>query len=86
VQPQALQFTPASDPDSTSAGLSHHRWGPAAGLADRAAAAGCDHCRSQLLTVITTLRQPGCDVWQFLEQTWIAYHCGGVMPSLLQGP
>ncbi len=41
-------------------------------------------CRSQLLTV--TRRQQGRDVWQFLEQAWIAHHCGGVMPSLLPNP
>jgi transposase len=40
-------------------------------------------CRSRLLTVTTTLRQQGRDVWQFLEQAWIAHHRGGVMPSLL---
>jgi hypothetical protein len=43
-------------------------------------------CRSRLLTVSTTLRQQGRDVWQFLEQAWIAHHCGGVMPSLLPDP
>jgi transposase len=31
-------------------------------------------CRSRLLTVTTTLRQQGRDVWQFLEQAWIAHH------------
>ena len=40
-------------------------------------------CRSRLLTVTTTLRQQGRDVWQFLEQAWIAHHRGQVMPSLL---
>jgi hypothetical protein len=40
-------------------------------------------CRSRLLTVTTTLRQQGRDVWDFLEQAWIAHHRGGVMPSLL---
>ncbi|MFM7267617.1 MAG: IS66 family transposase [Cyanobium sp.] len=40
-------------------------------------------CRSRLLTVTTTLRQQGRDVWQFLEQAWVAYHRGGLMPSLL---
>ncbi|MCP9899394.1 transposase [Cyanobium sp. Cruz CV13-4-11] len=40
-------------------------------------------CRSRLLTVTTTLRQQGRDIWQqFLEQAWIAHHRGGVMPSL----
>jgi transposase len=43
-------------------------------------------CRSRLLTVTTTLRQQGRDVWEFLEQAWIAHHCGGVMPSLLPDP
>jgi len=43
-------------------------------------------CRSRLLTVTTSLRQQGRDVWQFLEQAWIAYHRGGMMPSLLQDP
>jgi transposase len=43
-------------------------------------------CRSRLLTVTTTLRQQGRDVWQFLEQAWIAHHRGGVMPSLLTDP
>ena len=38
--------------------------------------------RSRLLTV--TLRQQGRDVWEFLEQAWIAHHRGGLMPSLLQ--
>ena len=38
-------------------------------------------CRSRLLPVTTTLRQQGCDVWQFLEPAWIADHRGGVMPS-----
>ena len=40
-------------------------------------------CRSRLLTVTTTLSQQGRDVWEFLEQAWIAHHRGGVMPSLL---
>lgn len=40
-------------------------------------------CRARLLTVTTTLRQHGRDIWDFLEQTWIAHHRGGVMPSLL---
>jgi transposase len=43
-------------------------------------------CRSRLLTVTTTLRQQGRDVWKFLEQAWIAHHRGGVMPSLLPDP
>jgi transposase len=43
-------------------------------------------CRSRLLTVTTTLRQQGRDVWQFLEQAWVAHHRGGLMPSLLPDP
>jgi hypothetical protein len=43
-------------------------------------------CRSRLLTLTTTLRQQGRDVWEFLEQAWIAHHRGGVMPSLLPDP
>jgi hypothetical protein len=43
-------------------------------------------CRSRLLTVTTTLRQQGRDVWDVLEQAWIAHHHGGVMPSLLTYP
>jgi len=43
-------------------------------------------CRSRLLTVTTTLRQQGRDIWEFLEQAWIAHHRGGVMPSLLPDP
>ena len=43
-------------------------------------------CRARLLTVTTTLRQQRRDVWQFLEQAWIANHHGGVMPSLLPDP
>ena len=43
-------------------------------------------CRSRLLTVTTSLRQQGRDVWQFLEQAWIAHHHGGVMPSLPPKP
>jgi transposase len=40
-------------------------------------------CRSRLLTVSATLRQQGRDVWQFLEQAWIAHRLGGGMPSLV---
>jgi hypothetical protein len=36
-----------------------------------------------LLTVTTTLRQQGRDIWQFLEQAWVTHHRGCVMPSLL---
>lgn len=43
-------------------------------------------CRRRLLTVTTTLRQQGRDVWPFLEQAWVAYHRGGEMPSLLPDP
>jgi transposase len=43
-------------------------------------------CRARLLTVTTTLRKQGRDIWQFLEQAWIAHHHGGVMPSLLSDP
>ncbi|MFZ0409769.1 MAG: IS66 family transposase [Cyanobium sp.] len=43
-------------------------------------------CRSRLLTVTTTLRQQGRDIWQILEQAWIAHHRVGVMPSLLPVP
>ena len=43
-------------------------------------------CRNRLLTVTTTLRQQGRDVWEFLEQAWIAHHRGGPMPSLLTDP
>jgi transposase len=43
-------------------------------------------CRSRLLTVTTTLRQQGRDIWEYLEQAWIAHHRGGVMPSLLPDP
>ena len=40
-------------------------------------------CRSRKLTVTTTLRQQGRDVWHFFEQVLIAHHRGGVMPLLL---
>jgi transposase len=44
-------------------------------------------CRRRLLTVTTTLKQQGRDVWQFLEQAWIAHHHPtAVMPSLLANP
>jgi transposase len=43
-------------------------------------------CRSSLLTVTTTLRQQGRDIWDFLEQAWITHNRGGVMPSLLPEP
>jgi transposase len=43
-------------------------------------------CRSRLLTVVTSLRQQGRDIWPFLEQAWIAHHRGGEMPSLLPDP
>ncbi len=32
--------------------------------------------RSRWLTVATTLRQQGSDVWHLLEQAWIAHHRG----------
>ena len=41
------------------------------------------NCRSRFLTVTTTLRQQGRDVWEFLEQAWIAHRLGGDMPSLI---
>ena len=34
-------------------------------------------CHSRLLTATTTLRQQGRDVWQFLEQAWIAHTVAG---------
>jgi transposase len=40
-------------------------------------------CRIRLLTVCTRLRQQGRDLWDFLEQAWMAHRHGGVMPSLL---
>jgi transposase len=40
-------------------------------------------CISRLLTVTTTLRLLVRDIWQFLEQAWIAHHRGGVMPLLM---
>ncbi len=43
-------------------------------------------CRSRLLTVVTSLRQQGRDIWSFLEQAWIGHHRGGEMPSLLPDP
>ena len=36
--------------------------------------------------VTTTLSQQGRDVWEFLEQAWIAHHRGAVMPSQLSDP
>ena len=46
----------------------------------------CGICRARLLTVTSTLRHHGRDVWEFLEQAWIAHHRGGVMRSLLPDP
>ena len=43
-------------------------------------------CRGPLLTVVTSLRQQGRDIWPFLEQAWIAHHLGGERPSLLPDP
>lgn len=40
-------------------------------------------CRSRLLTITSTPRQQGRDVWEFLGQAWVAHHCGGVMQSVL---
>jgi transposase len=40
-------------------------------------------CRTRLLTVCTSLRQQGRDVWSFLELAWTAHRLGGEMPSLL---
>ncbi len=34
-------------------------------------------CRSRLLTVTTRLREQGRDVWEFLEQAWVAHHQAG---------
>jgi transposase len=34
-------------------------------------------CRSHLLTVTNTLRQQCRDVWQFMEQAWIAITAAG---------
>ena len=39
--------------------------------------------RSRLLTVTTTPRQQGRDVWRFLEQAWIGHHRGGVKGGYL---
>jgi len=43
-------------------------------------------CRNRLLTITTTLRQQGRDIWEFLEQAWIAHHRGGQMPSPVSDP
>jgi hypothetical protein len=43
-------------------------------------------CRSRLLTVTTSRRQQGRDIWGCLEQAWIAHHRSGVRPSLLPDP
>jgi len=40
-------------------------------------------CRIRLLTVCTSLRQQGRDLWDFLEQAWKAHRHGGALPSLL---
>jgi len=40
-------------------------------------------CRIRLLTVCTSIRQQGRDLWDFLEQAWNANRHGGAMPSLL---
>jgi len=37
-------------------------------------------CRTRLLTVCTSLRQQGRDVWSFLELAWAAHRMGGEMP------
>jgi hypothetical protein len=42
--------------------------------------------RSRLLTVTTTKRQQGWDVWVSLEQAWSAHHSGGVISELLIDP
>ncbi|MEB3350794.1 MAG: transposase [Cyanobacteriota bacterium] len=56
---------------------------PTNNAAERALRPAVIICRARLLTVTTTLRQQGRNVWQFLEQAWIAHHHGGVMPALL---
>ncbi len=43
-------------------------------------------CRSRLLTVTTTLRQHGRELWPFLEKEWMAHHRGDEMPSLVPDP
>ena len=43
-------------------------------------------CCSRLLTFTSTLRQQGRDVWQILEQDWIAHQRDRVIPSLLLDP
>ncbi len=35
------------------------------------------------VTLTTTLRQQGRDVWTFLEEPWVAHHRSRLMPSLL---
>jgi transposase len=40
-------------------------------------------CRTRLLTVCTSLRQQGRDVWSLLELAWAAHRIGGERPSLL---
>jgi transposase len=39
--------------------------------------------RIRLLTVSTSLRQQGRDLWGFLKQAWMAHRHGGAMPSRL---
>jgi hypothetical protein len=40
-------------------------------------------CRIRLLTVCTSLQQQGRDLWEFLEQDWMAHRHGGEMPSMI---
>ena len=42
--------------------------------------------RYRLFTFTTTRKQHGRDVWQLLEQEWVAHHRNEVMPSLLANP
>jgi hypothetical protein len=40
-------------------------------------------CRIRLLTVCTSLQQQGRDLWEFLEQAWMAHRHAGEMPSII---
>ena len=77
--------TPETRPQ-TGSGVAHFSVSEVAQFSMSVDTASGAICRSRLLTVTTSLRQQERDIWQFLEQAWIAHHRRGVMPSLLPVP
>ena len=72
------------EPTTNAAERALHQWVIQGTISHGFQSASVAICRSRLLTVTTTLRQQGREIWPFLEQAWTTQHRGGVMPSLVQ--